>query len=258
MQELKKKMIDFLQTETTKRGFQNVVYGLSGGLDSAVVAFLCHEAFGDRATAVLMPTSKSSLQHYEDALKIVDQLQLKYEIVNLEKFENIFLTFDGIDSLRFGNLCARTRMMILYDLASKKRALVVGTSNKSERMLGYGTIYGDLACAINPIGEIYKSDLYGFAEFLGVPHEIIQKKPSADLYEGQNDEDELGASYEQIDSVLKKISKNNGNLNDLSLDFAIIDNESSKGIVQNILERIQKNRFKLGVPKVFNPHTKGE
>lgn len=144
-------------------------------------------------------------------------------------------------------------MMLLYDIASREKALVIGTSNKSERMLGYGTIYGDLACAINPIGEIYKSDLYEFAKYLGIPREIIQKKPSADLYEGQNDEDELGYSYEKIDRFLKKILKNNGDIDNLLLDSAIIESEYSKDFIQSILERIQRNRFKLGVPKVFNP-----
>lgn len=258
MQKLKEQIIHFLQKEVEDRGFEKVVYGLSGGLDSAVVAFLCNEAFKDKAMAILMPTSKSSPQHYRDALKIVEQLQLKYQIINLERFENIFSSFENIDSLRFGNLCARTRMMLLYDVASREKALVVGTSNKSERVLGYGTIYGDLACAINPIGEIYKSDLFGFAKFLGIPMEIIQKKPSADLYEGQSDEEELGYSYEKIDNFLKKILKNNGDIDDLSLDSAIIESEYSKDFIQSVLERIQKNRFKLGVPKVFNPHTKGE
>lgn len=253
MKKLKEKMIDFLCDETHKRGFHNVVFGLSGGLDSAVVATLCKEAFGVNAIAVLMPTSKSSPQHYQDALKIIEILSLKYEIINLEKFEEIFSSFKEMDSLRFGNLCARTRMTLLYDIASREKALVIGTSNKSERMLGYGTIYGDLACAINPIGEIYKSDLYEFAKYLGIPREIIQKKPSADLYEGQNDEDELGYSYEKIDRFLKKILKNNGDIDNLLLDSAIIESEYSKDFIQSILERIQRNRFKLGVPKVFNP-----
>ncbi|GAA7258173.1 NAD+ synthase [Helicobacter pylori] len=253
MEKLKNKMIDFLRTEVSQRGFERVVFGLSGGLDSAVVAYLCHEAFGANAKAILMPTSQSSKQHYKDALKIIRKLLLSYEVINLEKFENIFLSYKDMNSLRFGNLCARTRMMILYDIASRDKALVIGTSNKSERILGYGTIYGDLACAINPIGEIYKSDLYVFAKHLGIPNEIIQKKPSADLYKGQSDEKELGFSYEKIDGFLKKILKNNKDIYNLVLDSAIIDDEYSQEFIQSILERIQKNRFKLGVSKVFNP-----
>ncbi len=253
MEKLKNKMIDFLRTEVSQRGFERVVFGLSGGLDSAVVAYLCHEAFGANAKAILMPTSQSSKQHYQDALKIIRKLLLSYEVINLEKFENIFLSYKDMNSLRFGNLCARTRMMILYDIASRDKALVIGTSNKSERILGYGTIYGDLACAINPIGEIYKSDLYVFAKHLGIPNEIIQKKPSADLYKGQSDEKELGYSYEKIDGFLKKILKNNKDIYNLVLDSAIIDDEYSQEFIQSILERIQKNRFKLGVSKVFNP-----
>lgn len=253
MTNLKSRMIDFLRNEVIQRGFDRVVFGLSGGLDSAVVAFLCHEAFGENAKAVLMPTSKSAKQHFDDAMKIIEKLSLNYEVINLDKFEDIFLSYKNMNRVRFGNLCARTRMMLLYDIASRDNALVVGTSNKSERILGYGTIYGDLACAINPIGEVYKSDLYAFAEYLGIPIEIIQKKPSADLYEGQSDEDELGYSYEKIDGFLKKNLKNHKNIDNLLLDSAIIESEYSKEFVQSILERIQKNRFKLGVPKVFNP-----
>ena len=253
MTNLKSRMIDFLRNEVIQRGFDRVVFGLSGGLDSAVVAFLCHEAFGENAKAVLMPTSKSAKQHFDDAMKIIEKLSLNYEVINLEKFEYIFLSYKSMNRVRFGNLCARTRMMLLYDIASRDNALVVGTSNKSERILGYGTIYGDLACAINPIGEVYKSDLYAFAEDLGIPIEIIQKKPSADLYEDQSDEDELGYSYEKIDGFLKKNLKNHKNIDNLLLDSAIIESEYSKEFVQSILERIQKNRFKLGVPKVFNP-----
>lgn len=253
MTNLKSRMIDFLRNEVIQRGFDRVVFGLSGGLDSAVVAFLCHEAFGENAKAVLMPTSKSAKRHFDDAMKIIEKLSLNYEVINLDKFEDIFLSYKNMNRVRFGNLCARTRMMLLYDIASRDNALVVGTSNKSERILGYGTIYGDLACAINPIGEVYKSDLYAFAEYLGIPIEIIQKKPSADLYEGQSDEDELGYSYEKIDGFLKKNLKNHKNIDNLLLDSAIIESEYSKEFVQSILERIQKNRFKLGVPKVFNP-----
>lgn len=256
MLEMKKAMIDFLKKEVSSRGFERVVFGLSGGLDSAVVAYLCKEAFGDRAKAVLMPSSKSSKQNFDDALEIVKILKIPYEIVELKEYEDIFSQYERIDKVRYGNFCARLRMMILYDIAQRDGSLVIGTSNKSERMLGYGTLFGDLACAINPIGEVYKSDLFEFAKILGIPQKIIDKKPSADLYEGQTDEEELGLKYQEIDKILRKISEKEPNFENLSNLSDMIEIEYPKNIVENVLQRIQKNRFKLSHPAVFNPNAK--
>lgn len=256
MLELKDRIISFLKYEVSSREFEKVVFGLSGGLDSAIVAYLCCEAFDKKAKAVLMPSSKSSKKNFEDAKKIVEILGISYEIVSLEAYEDIFEKYKGMDQVRYGNFCARLRMTILYDIAQRDRALVIGTSNKSERMLGYGTIYGDLACAINPIGEIYKSDLFKFAKFLGVPQDIIDKEPSADLYEGQTDEKELGLTYQEIDKILKKILEKELDFNKLTTVFDMIDSEYSKDTLNNVLRRIQKNGFKLCQPTVFNPNAK--
>lgn len=256
MLELKEKIIDFLRREVACRGFEKVVFGLSGGLDSAVVAYLCQEAFQNKAKAILMPSSKSSKQNFEDAQEIVKILQIPYETVVLEKYEEIFADYEGMDRVRYGNFCARLRMCILYDIAQRDGALVIGTSNKSERMLGYGTIYGDLACAINPIGEIFKTDLFKFAKFLGIPQKIINKKPSADLYEGQSDEEELGLNYQKIDEILKKILEKEIDFNDLLFVFDMIEPEYSKDMIESVLRRVQKNGFKLCQPTVFDPDAK--
>lgn len=253
MLELKEKIITFLRYEVTSRGFERVVFGLSGGLDSAVVAYLCDEAFGKNARAILMPSSKSSKENFQDAKEISQILNMPYEIIPLEKYEEIFGRYERMDRVRYGNFCARLRMCILYDVAQRDGALVIGTSNKSERMLGYGTIYGDLACAINPIGEIFKSDLFKFAKFLGISQKIIDKKPSADLYEGQSDEEELGLNYQNIDEILKKILEKEIDLNTVC---DMMNNEYSKDITENVLRRIQKNGFKLCQPTVFNPNAK--
>lgn len=256
MQDLKNKMLDFLRYEVGSRGFKRVVFGLSGGLDSAVVAYLCKEAFGDNAKALLMPSSKSSKINLNDAKEIARNLEIPYEILSLEGYEKIFGKYEGMDHIRYGNFCARLRMCLLYDIAQREGALVIGTSNKSERMLGYGTIYGDLAYAINPIGEIFKSDLFEFAKFLGVPQKIIDKKPSADLYEGQTDEGELGLRYQEIDKILKKILEKEIDFDNLSTVFDMIENEYSKDIIESVLRRIHKNGFKHCMPTVFKPDAK--
>ena len=135
-------------------------------------------------------------------------------------------------------------MNILYDISSKTNSVVVGTSNKSEIMLGYGTIYGDTACAFNPIGEIFKSDLFEFASYLGICKDIIEKKPSADLWSGQSDEDELGYSYKTLDEVLKVISKNV----DISKDE--LSKQFDEKLANSVLKRFNNNKFKTQIPPI--------
>lgn len=248
---IKKEILSFLESEVRSRAFDRVVFGLSGGLDSAVVAHLLQEVFGKKATAVLMPSLKSSKRHFEDAMMLAQTLQLSYKIIPLEPYEEIFSTYEKIDNVRYGNFCARVRMMILYDLSYQERALVIGTSNKSERILGYGTIFGDLACAINPIGDIFKSDLFAFAQFLGVPKNIIEKKPSADLYEGQSDEEDLKWSYEEIDAFLKKVLQKGLDFGHCDEIFNQMKGEYDEGFLQEILQRIEKNTFKTQQPKIL-------
>lgn len=251
MRIMKKKMIDFLRDEAMSRGFEHVVFGLSGGLDSAVVACLLQEAFGAKAKAVLMPSSRSSKEHFQDAVKLAQSLNLSYEILRLDGYEEIFGAYSGMDRVRYGNLCARARMMILYDVSHRDRALVVGTSNKSERILGYGTIFGDLACAINPIGDVFKSDLFELAGFLGVPEKIIAKKPSADLYPDQSDEEDLALSYEEIDGFLKQIQKHGWDLDDGI--WEMMKSEYNEAF-HRILHRVRANAFKMQQPKILILH----
>jgi NAD+ synthase len=148
--------------------------------------------------------------------------------------------------LRIGNFSARMRMATLYDISARENALVLGTSNKSEILLGYGTIFGDIACAINPIGELYKTEIFEFAAYLGVPESILSKAPSADLWEGQSDEDEMGFTYAQIDKVLIAHSENKLSPTEL------VANGFDKGLVEMIMQRIEANRFKGKLPTIAN------
>lgn len=243
-QNIKEQLVKFLEDEVKKTGLSNVTVGLSGGLDSAVVAVLCKEVFGDKLNCVLMPSQFSSQSSTDDAVELCKKYNIKYEIVSIEPMVSAFINNMDNDSLRIGNFSARMRMSVLYDISSREKSLVIGTSNKSELLLGYGTIFGDIACAINPLGEIYKSDEFEFAKFIGVTDAILNKAPSADLWDGQSDENELGYTYKQMDDVLKPMideNKSKDELINLGFDEKLI----------NMLEyRVKANAFKGKLPTI--------
>ncbi|MCT7579650.1 NAD+ synthase [Aliarcobacter butzleri] len=241
---IKQYLISFLKDEVSKAGFEKVTVGLSGGLDSAVVAILCKEAFGKNLNCVLMPSQFSSQSSIEHAIEVCEKFDIRYDIVSIKPMVSAFLKNMDNDKLRIGNFSARMRMSVLYDISFKEKSLVVGTSNKSELLLGYGTIFGDIACAINPIGEIYKSDEFEFAKLLGVPESILTKAPSADLWEGQSDEDELGHTYKEIDDLLKLMvddKKSKDELLKLGFEASFID---------KINNRMKANAFKGKLPTI--------
>ncbi len=243
-QSVKEQLIEFLKTEVAKTSLSKVTLGLSGGLDSAVVAILCKEAFGKNLTCVLLPSDYSSNSSIEDAKELCEKFDINYETVSIAPLINAYLQDMQEDKLRIGNFSARMRMSILYDISARDKSLVVGTSNRSELLLGYGTIFGDIACAINPIGEIYKSDEFEFARFLGVPESILNKKPSADLWENQSDEEDLGYSYKELDDVMKLLIDENKTEEELILMGF------SKQIISTIVNRIRSNEFKGKLPKI--------
>ncbi|QKF73402.1 NAD synthetase, NH3-dependent [Aliarcobacter faecis] len=243
-QNIKQKLINFLEEEVSKTGHKSVVLGLSGGLDSAIVAVLCKEVFKENLLCVLLPSQFSSKSSVDDALKLCEKFDIKYEIVSIEPMLKAYISNMQNDSLRIGNFSARLRMNVLYDISAREKSLVIGTSNKSELLLGYGTIFGDLACAINPIGNIYKSDLFEFAKFLGVAEAIINKAPSADLYEGQSDEADLGFNYAQIDEFLRAfVDKKSSRDELLNLGF-------DEDMIEKIIKRVKINSFKRELPKI--------
>ena len=239
---IKQNLMSFLKEEVLKTGLKKVTLGLSGGLDSAVVAVLCKEAFKDNLNCVLMPSQFSSKASIDDAIELCKKFDIKYEIVSIEPMLSAYLKNMQESSLRIGNFSARLRMSVLYDISARENSLVVGTSNKSELLLGYGTIFGDLACALNPIGNIYKSDLFEFAKYLGVNDSIVNKAPSADFFEGQSDEADLGYSYAKIDSLLKKMIDENRSKDELlALGF-------EDEFIEDIKKRVKINEFKRKLP----------
>lgn len=241
---IKKQLQEFLKIELAKTGLNRVTVGLSGGLDSAVVAVLCKETFGDNMSCVLMPSQFSSKESVDDAVELCEKFNIKYEIKSIAPMVEAYIQNMDEDKLRVGNFSARMRMSVLYDTSSRDKSIVVGTSNKSELLLGYGTIFGDIACAINPIGEMYKSDEFEFAKFLGVTDAIINKKPSADLWEGQSDEEELGYSYAQMDEVLKLLVDENKTKEELlTLDY-------DEKLIDLLNYRIKANAFKGKLPVI--------
>jgi len=201
-------IVAFIRSQLEQTGFRRVVMGLSGGVDSATVAFLCARAVGpEQLLGVRMPYRTSSPESEADALRVVELLRCQTERVEITPMVEPMIGLIGPEDedalrLRRGNVMARQRMIVLYDRSASFDGLVAGTSNKTEALLGYGTLYGDMAAAFAPIGDLYKSQLRDVALFLGVPPEIVAKPPSADLWPGQTDEDELGASYADLDRAL--------------------------------------------------------
>jgi NAD+ synthase len=241
-EKIEQKLVAFLKDEVAKANLNSVVVGISGGLDSAVVAILAKVAFKDNMRGILMPSQFSSESSINDAKELCEKFDIEYEIVSIEPILSGYMPNLDNDKLRIGNFSARARMAVMYDKSAKYNALVVGTSNKSELLLGYGTIFGDIACAINPIGEIYKSDEYEFAKYLGVPESILNKKPSADLWEGQSDEAELGYTYAQMDEVLKLIFDKNKSKQE------ILDMGYDEKLYNMLIARNKANQFKGKLP----------
>lgn len=198
-------LTDFIAESLGRTGLERLVVGLSGGIDSAVSTYLAARAIGpERVHAVLMPFRSSSPASRADAEAVVADLGLPSEVIDISPMVDGFVAVSGetVDRLRLGNVMARVRMVLLYDRSARDRALVLGTSNKTEMLLGYSTLHGDSASAINPIGDLYKTQVRALATHLGVPEAIVRKPPSADLWPDQSDEDELGFSYEALDRAL--------------------------------------------------------
>jgi NAD+ synthase len=219
-------------------GYEKAVIGLSGGLDSSLTLKLIVEALGNKNVyAILMPekgvTKKSSV---DDAIKLCKELKVKRKIIEISRFLRPYKRLRWKSNLAIANTKARIRANILYCYANTKKALVVGTSNKTELLLGYGTKHGDIAADLFVLGNLYKTDVFKLAKKLKLPENIIKKTPSAELYRGQTDEAELGASYSKIDRILRLIEKKQ------------IKTLKNKKIYQKIIKRINENKHKSKTP----------
>ena len=260
----------FITKQMQKKHAKRLIIGLSGGIDSAVVARLCQIALGDeskdRLLCVFLPSSKTSAQSRIDAKELVERFSLPFIESPIAEYDKLFSSqFVDSNALEVGNFCARVRMALLYHYSSVHKGIVIGTSNKSELLLGYGTIFGDLACAINPIGALFKTEIFSLARILQIPESIIAKPPSANLYPNQSDEGDLGFSYGDIDSLLAAIylestkleSTKHKPLTSHAIHLKALRKKLYKHfdqtLVAMVLSRIKANQFKREMPEIFTP-----
>lgn len=243
---LRQMLVGFVRDEVHKVGIKKAILGLSGGIDSALVVFLAAEALGpENVQAICMPYKTSNPESEVHAKLVADACGVNFSVVPITPMvDAYFEMFPDADNMRRGNKMSRERMTILFDHSALMRALVLGTSNKTELLLGYGTLYGDMASALNPIGDLYKSQVWQLSEDLGIPRAVIDKKPSADLWAGQTDEEELGFSYRQVDELLYRMV-------DLRLSNDELLTEGFEAdFIENIYGKIQNSHFKRRMPVI--------
>ncbi|MDD5448016.1 MAG: NAD(+) synthase [Actinomycetota bacterium] len=235
------KIASWIRSEVENARARGTVFGLSGGLDSSVVGALCKNACGEETLGVIMPCGSSS-EDVEDAMLAANAFSIPTVTVPLDEvIEKLMEVLPKVTSpLSLANLKPRLRMVVLYYFANERNYLVVGTGNRSEISVGYFTKHGDGAADILPLAKIYKSEVYGLAEELSVPRKIIEKPPSAGLWEAQTDEDELGMTYWQLDGILKSI--HSGKMP-----------KADENLVKRVQEMIKRSEHKRSLPPMFDP-----
>jgi NAD+ synthase len=236
----------FIRAEITRVGYRRAVINLSGGIDSALSCTLAAEALGPQnVLAIRLPYRSSSPDSLEHAQMVIDALGVQSITIPITDMADPLIARDPeMSRTRKGNIMARLRMIALYDQSEAFQGLAVGTGNKTEILLGYTTLYGDSACAINPIGDLYKTQVRQLSRAIGVPAAIIDKAPTADLWSGQTDEGELGFTYEEVDRLL----------------YLLVDQRYSpadcvaagfpESFVSAVVERVRRNHFKRVLPPI--------
>ena len=246
LKEVHNELVEFLRENFKKAGFSKAVLGLSGGIDSALVAYLLRDALGkENVLAIMMPYKSSNPDSLNHAKLVVEDLKINSKTIEItDMIDAYFKNEKEASSLRMGNKMARERMSILFDYSSKENALVVGTSNKTEIYLGYSTQFGDAACALNPIGDLYKTNIWDLSRYLKIPNELIEKKPSADLWEGQTDEQEMGLTYKEADQVMYRLLEENKTVEE------VLAEGFNKDLVDNIVRRMNRSEYKRRMPLI--------
>jgi NAD+ synthase len=249
---VQKILTGFIKDSIVKNGFQNAIVGVSGGLDSAVVLALCQKALGGRRTfALLLPYRVSAPESLNHGKMICAQFKVPFEIIDISpSVDAYFKRCPAENRLQIGNKCARERMSVLYDFSVRKKALVVGTANKSELLVGYSTQFGDSAAAFLPIGDLYKTQIFELARHLGIPEEIVAKKPSADLWPGQTDEGEIGIAYKDLDIILHLLVDKRWD------EGEIVERGYSLPVIRRVKKMIVNSQFKRTMPPVAKLHAR--
>ena len=236
----------FIHSEITRTGFSRAVIGLSGGIDSALSCYLAAEALGGgNVLAVRMPYRTSSPDSLEHAQLVIDALELQSLTIPISDMaDGLIGQFPDMPGVRMGNIMARCRMIVLYDQSVDFNGLVVGTGNKTEILLSYTTLFGDSACAFNPIGDLYKTQVRQLARDMGMPQVIIDKAPSADLWAGQTDEGELGFTYERVDQLLYRL------IDERYTPEQCVQAGFEREFVDSVVERVRRSHFKRVMPPI--------
>ncbi len=236
----------FIHNEITRAGFSKAVLGLSGGVDSAVSCYLAAQALGsENVLAVRMPYTTSSPDSLEHADLVIQATGVRSVTIPISAMaDGLIELFPDMSSLRRGNIMARCRMIVLFDQSADFGGLVLGTSNKTEILLGYSTQFGDAACALNPLGDLYKTQLRQLAAALGVPQAIIDKAPSADLWSGQTDEGELGFTYAEVDKLLTLL------VDERYTPQECVEAGFERAFVDTVVKRIQRYHYKRVMPPI--------
>ncbi len=239
-------IVDFIRTEVTRVGFSRAVMGVSGGVDSSLIAYLTAEALGaENVLAIRMPYKTSSQDSLDHARRVIDALGLLQDTIEITPMVDPLLErFPDMTPLRQGNVMARQRMIILYDQSVAFNALVIGTGNKTEMLLGYSTLHGDGAAAMHPVGDLYKCQVRQLARAVGVPEEIIDKAPSADLWPGQTDEGDLGYTYDEADQLLYLLVDRRYSPDE------VVEAGFPRPLVRRVWETVRKTHFKRRPPMV--------